>query len=407
MKKTMVVPSYWRRNKIEGCKPSDSVYDHPTPLDEEGTLGRLLESLSILENKEFELVVLGVANALEIQDAVEERLLSLLLEAKPDVRTVLFSYSHLRKIHALLKKNNAENLIPLLQLDGYSNVRNLCLFLPHLLGSDAAVLIDDDEIFEDPSFLDKAGEFIGREVEGKDILAVAGYYINPDDDFLLNKEISPWETGWNKIDCMNRAFNKIIATPPRLKETTFAFGGNMVIHRDLFTRIPFDPSVPRGEDIDFLINARMFGYNFFLDNQLSIKHNAPSKTSPIWQQVREDIIRFVFEKRKLETQEPREGMFHLNAENLDPYPGEFLKSDLHERILHSNQMLAIDYLTQGDQESARECLKNIQLAYEYGDTTDNPFRNLCQYQKDWQNLMSLFSQEKTAKEAVQSLWADG
>ena len=403
MKTTMVVPSYWRRKKEEGWKSSDTVYDHPTPLDEEGTLGRLLESLSVLDNKDFELVVLGVADASDIQDAVEEKLTSLIGDAKPKVRTHLFSYSHLRKIHIWLESNNHKELIPLLQLDGYSNVRNLCLFLPHILGSDTAVLIDDDEIFTDSKFMDKAGEFIGQKFEGKDVLAVAGYYINPDNDFLLNKEILPWETHWNKIDCMNRAFNKAIATPPRLKVTTFAFGGNLVIHRDLFTRVPFDPSVPRGEDIDYLMNARMFGFEFFLDNQLSIRHEAPPKTFPLWQQVREDIIRFLFEKFKLDTQEPQDGMAHIKAEDLDPYPGEFLKDDLYEQILYSNQMLAIDYLSRGEPDSAQECLKNIQLANSYGETVGNPFRNLCRLQKKWQKLMDVFSQIEAANDAVRSL----
>ena len=85
MKFTMVVPSYWRRNKAEGWKSSDTVYDHPTPLDEEGTLVRLLESLDILDNKDFELVVLGVANAPDIQDAVEEKLMSLIRKTKSKV----------------------------------------------------------------------------------------------------------------------------------------------------------------------------------------------------------------------------------------------------------------------------------------------------------------------------------
>ena len=52
MKVTMVIPSYWGRKKEEGRKQSDSIYDHPTPLDEEGTLGRLLDSISLLKDAE-------------------------------------------------------------------------------------------------------------------------------------------------------------------------------------------------------------------------------------------------------------------------------------------------------------------------------------------------------------------
>jgi len=394
----MVIPSYWGRKKDEGWRKTDTVYDHPTPLDEDGTLGRLLKSLSILENKDFTLVILGVSTAKDIQQDVESKISSILKETATDVNTLFFSYSHLAKIHQYLIDNGKEKFNSLLQLDGYSNIRNLCIFLPHLLGSDVAVLIDDDEIFEDPRFMDKAREFIGQEKDGNKILAVAGYYINPDNDFLINKEIEPWMTHWNKIDCMNRAFKEIIGEDPRLKETPFVFGGNLVAHRDLFTLVPFDPTITRGEDIDFLINARMFGFKFYLDNKLSIKHDAPPKTHPVWQRVREDILRFMFEKSKLETQEPLPDMVRITAEDLDPYPGEFLKKGLEERLLQSNIMLSKEYLREGDRDGALECLINIHLAKNKGFPPENPFQKLLKLQKTWKDLMEYFASEKVSSE---------
>ena len=72
----------------------------------------------------------------------------------------------------------------------------------------------------------------------------------------------------------------------------------MVVHREVFTHIPFDPNITRGEDIDFLINVRMFGYKFFLDNTLSIKHLPPPKPHQVWKQQRQDIYRFVVREGK-------------------------------------------------------------------------------------------------------------
>ncbi len=400
MKVTMVIPSYWGRKKKEGSKDSDTIYDHPTPLDEEGTLGRLLDSLPLIKNKDFRLVILGVATTPEIQEEVERKISAIIKDRAKEMDTALFSYSQLSAVHRFLSQNNKKEMTPLLQLDGYSNIRNLCTFVPHLLGSEVAILIDDDEIFEDPDFMDKAIEFIGKEKHGDRILAIAGYYINPDNDFLLNREIQPWMTYWNKIDCMNRAFKKIIAEEPRLKITPFAFGGNFVLHRDLFTHIPFDPSVTRGEDIDFLINARMFGYKTYLDNQLSIKHIAPPKTSPKWEQVREDISRFVFEKKKLEGQEGYPGLHPLHASELDPYPGEFLTDDQEEKIFRSNQMLAMEYIGAGDIAGATECMKNIYLAKMQAMPDENPYYQLLRLQADWEHLMDFFSSEKMAREAL-------
>jgi len=33
MKTTMVIPSYWRREKALAERETDTVYDHPTPVD--------------------------------------------------------------------------------------------------------------------------------------------------------------------------------------------------------------------------------------------------------------------------------------------------------------------------------------------------------------------------------------
>jgi hypothetical protein len=398
MKITMVIPSYWGRKKADGWRQTDAVYDHPTPLDEEGTLGRILDSMSILRNTNFNCVILGVATAEDIQKDVEQKLSSIIQESNMAIPTRLYSYSQQNIVHRHLGQNNLDDLVGLVQLDGYSNVRNQCVLLPHLLGSEIAVLIDDDEIFEDPDFMDKAQEFIGKTIDGERILCVAGYYINPDNDFFLNRDVQPWMTYWNKIDCMNRAFSEIIATEPRLKATPFAFGGNLVIHRDLFTKIPFDPSVPRGEDIDFLINARMFGTTTYLDNTLAIKHDAPPKTYPVWRRVREDILRFVFEKNKLDAQEDIPGMNRVPPEDLDPYPGEFLKEDLEEKIFRSNQMLAVDYLIQGERQGALECLDNIAIASDRFKPETDPFQNLLDLQKKWARLMEYFSAERTAQE---------
>jgi len=406
MKTVMVVPSYWGRKSDEGRRPTDVIYDHPTPLDEAGTLGRLLESLSVLKERDFELVVLAVSTAPDIREAVEQKVAGILRRGAGDIEARLFSSSHLAKLHAVLEKAGRGDLAALLRLEGYANVRNLCVFLPHLLGAEIAVLIDDDEIFEDPLFMVKAREFIGRRVDGRAALFVAGYYINPDGSYLLNRKIEPWMTYWNKIDCMNRAFKEVIGLEPRLKATPFAFGGNLVLHRDLFARVPFDPAVTRGEDIDFLINARMSGFDTFLDNRLSIKHDAPPKTSPAWERVREDIFRFIYEKSKLESQEEADGLRPVSVGELCPYPGEFLGPDLEERIFRSNQMLAVDCLAAGDARGAAECMTNIFLAKARAVPASSPFRAFLKLRKEWRNLMEFFGSGPAAGRAVGIIWPE-
>lgn len=386
---TMAIPSYWTRESDIGWKEGDAVYDHPTPLDKEGTLLRALKSLAILKDKNFQLAIIAVPTSQNIAPEIENRIAKIIASASPTsgAKILLFGPPQLRQIRDLLIEQGRNEFIELLQLRGYSNVRNLCMFIPHVLGSDAAVLIDDDEVFEDPDFMSKAREFIGKNVDGETVNAVAGYYLQPDGDYHVRKPFRPWMEFWDQFERMNEAFDKIIATEPRLKETPFVFGGNMIIHRNLFAKVPFDPHVPRGEDIDFLINARMFGFPFFLDNQLSIKHLPPPKTHPVWIRLREDIYRFVYERAKIQSQKKREDMTRVHPDDLDPYPGCFLKEDLEEKIERASKLLSLEYLGQGDRRGSEEALRNIQLAQTDAVPKLDPFDNLCNLQRQWKELM--------------------
>ena len=403
MQTTMVIPSYWARESRIGWREGDAIYDHPTPLDEEGTLFRTIDSIKVLKDKDFRLVIIAVPTTEDIEVQVEEKISNIITSASSTigVETLLFGPSHLRRLHDLLTSWGRKEYVELLSLRGYSNVRNLCLFLPHILGSDVAVLIDDDEVFEDPEFIGKAKEFIGRNIGGKRVNAIAGYYLQSDGDYHIKKLLPSWMKNWGQYERMNEAFDKVIGTEPRLKETPFVFGGNMIIHRNLFTAVPFDPKVPRGEDIDFLINARMFGFTFSLDNQLSIKHLPPPKTHPHWMQLRQDIYRFIYERAKIENQKEVKGMTRVYPEDLDPYPGCFLKRDLEEKIEKSCQLLSEEYLALGDRQGSEEALNNITLAKTHTMPKYDPFQHLCQLQKHWQELM-----QYTRKREVCSIIGD-
>lgn len=389
MKATMVIPSYWSRESKQVWKKGDAVYDHPTPLDGQGTLHRAIRSTDILRDKDFQLVVIAVPTANDIEKQVEKKVATIIHSASQgigvDVR--LFGHSHLKRIHDLLTNRGRTTDTDLLQLRGYSHVRNMCLFIPHVLDADIAILIDDDEVFEDPDYIAKTKEFIGTAMAGKVVHAVAGFYLQPDGSYRLKKPFHPWMKYWDKYDRMNAAFDTIIGTQPRLKETPFVFGGNMVIHKNLFTVVPFDPNVPRGEDIDFLINAKMSGFSFFLDNQLSIKHLPPAKTHPTWMQLREDIYRFVYERAKIINQKDRKWMTRVRPEELDPYPGCFLKDDLEEKIKQACHLLSDEYLALNDEEGSQEALKNIAIAKSAAVPATDPFDSICEMQNRWKELM--------------------
>ncbi|MFQ5640340.1 MAG: hypothetical protein ACE5IR_20365 [bacterium] len=392
MKVTMVIPSYWSRESNLGFKDGDAIYDHPTPLDCEGTLLRTIESINGLRDKDFRLVVIAAPTAEDIATEVEEMVAGIVKSASASpVEMLTFAPSNLKKINNLLIDAGKEEYANLIKLRGYSNIRNLCLFIPHILNSEVALLIDDDEVFEDPDFVSKAKEFIGKKHNGVTINGIAGYYLQQDGSYRIKKTLSPWMEYWDQYEKMNAAFDKIIGAEPRIKKTPFVFGGNMAIHRNLFTVVPFDPNVPRGEDIDYLINARMFGFHFFLDNRLAIKHLPPPKTSPVWMGLREDIYRFVYERAKIRSQRQIDGMVRVSPDDFDPYPGAFLKEHLEEKIEKSSRLLSEEYLAKADIQGSKEALNNIALSKADALPKFDAFQNLCKLQKQWHKFMEYSS----------------
>lgn len=196
---------------------------------------------------------------------------------------------------------------------------------------------------------------------------------------------------WNRFGSKTKAFDKIIKCSPRLKVTPFAFGGLMVIHKNMYKIVPFDPNITRGEDIDYLINAKMFGFDFFLDNKLNAKHLPPKKHHPVWKRFREDIYRFLYEQAKINKQYEVNYMNKVLSSDFDPYPGEFLKDDLEDKIYKTNFLLALDYLANDNVEGCRESLKNIYLSKYEAIPSDDPFTNYRMVQKDWTSIIETTS----------------
>ena len=145
LKVTMVIPSYCVRESDVGWKKGDAVYDHPTPLDSNGTLLRTIQSTNILRDQDFQLVVIAVSTSEDIEPLVEKKLANIIKSTSTKVQVLLFGPSHLQKVHDRLILAGKKDYIGLLQLREYSNIRNLCMFIPHILCSDVAVLIDDDD----------------------------------------------------------------------------------------------------------------------------------------------------------------------------------------------------------------------------------------------------------------------
>ena len=56
-------------------------------------------------------------------------------------------------------------------------------------------------------------------------------------------------------------------------------GGCLALHKEAFKSLSFDPWIARGEDLDYMLDLRMYGSDIWFDNQWSLRHLPPETES--------------------------------------------------------------------------------------------------------------------------------
>jgi hypothetical protein len=393
---SIVFPMFWGRKKKKVVKEGDYFYDHPTALNDEGTIPPLFESLKVLKDREFDIIAIAGANHPSKAEAVERRANKLLdkYAAQAGVKLHYFSYSHMERLHDYLRELGKEDLLETISLTGYSPLRNACLVAAHILNKDIAVSIDDDCLFIEPDYIGRIKAKLLSDFEGQPIRAYCGPYITAKDTIYLDLPTSPHAVYWNVVEVMNEAFRKFIVESPGMKEVPFAIMGNIAVHRDFYTRVPLDPPLQRGEDMDWVMNAHILGERFIMDTELVIKHDPPPRPYPTWQPLREDIYRFRYQQTKIANSRDGDGYHALQRERYLPYPGTFFQDDLLTRVTHACTILATDYLTKNELGNARESLNNIYHAHYLAKPEKDPFQSFVAFQRKWGEMMGIIGEKR-------------
>jgi len=328
---TIVVPTYWTWGADQADGPVEAIFDHPTPVDGESTMPRLLESLTALEEPDFDVLILTAVVHPQLEHPAAERVEGLIAPFRAHYPIAQFAAGELR---VLRERIAALDLDPdMVSLDGYGPVRNNQLIVPHVLGTEVIVALDDDETVA-PGYLRQATAFVGSEWQGHFVGGVAGPYQNRHGDVMNLEDEPSGNIFLDKPAVMNAATRLVMGQEAALVESPVAYGGDMVFHQELFTRVSFDPWITRGEDIDYLINARFQGYSFWFDKELLITHLPPEayQSSP-YTKLSEDVIRFIYEHEKLR-------QANADPAQFDPYPGRFLRDDVEAQALAALQQAA-------------------------------------------------------------------
>jgi hypothetical protein len=396
MQLSLVFPMFWGRKKKKIYKKNDQFYDHPTALDDAGTIPPLFKSMSILRDRDFDVIAVAGANAPSQTEAVERTAEKLLRKnaQKAGIKLHYFSYSHLDRLHQYLRQLGKADLLETISLVGYSPLRNACLVAAHILGKDIAVSIDDDCLFIEPNYINRIKEKIYSDFEGRPILAYCGPYLTSNDSIYLQRSPNPHVAYWNVIDALNEMFGKYIVDAPGMKETPFAIMGNIAVHWDFYTRVPLDPPLRRGEDMDWVMNSHILGERFIMDTELLIKHDPPPRPYPTWRPMREDIYRFRYQQAKIANSKTGNGYHQLDRDRYLPYPGVFFQDDFLDKVYKACTTLSIDYLTQGKLDDAKESLDNIYHAHYLAEPATDPFQEYIKFQKKWVEMMSIIDERR-------------
>ncbi|MGV8146919.1 MAG: hypothetical protein ACLKAK_08215 [Alkaliphilus sp.] len=387
MKTAVVVPTYWG----ELNKGEEVIFDHPTPLDCEGTLGVLLENLVTFEEmRDIPVYIIGISNKKELSESVEKRLIEYLKPYEEKLKIELYSHNYFEECKGKLQ--DKEDLSYLFEFAGYSQARNFSL-LPVIANDiDVAIFLDDDEIIEDREYFKRALEHINEETEYGKVFGKAGYYVNGDSYKLPVEKIpSRHYGGWNKVKYMNKTFEDIIEAKQRLLPTAIALGGNMVLTKEVMREICYDIHVHRGEDMDYLFNATIFNYPILFDNELKITHLPPKSSSVEWKKARADFYRFKYTRQKLGCLKNYAGLTQLSIEDMMLYPGVFMKDDFEERAKNYMIMLGMHYLSLGEQDNYRNTMENLKIIYDDSLVDADLIEEYIRQKKDWKKIVAILT----------------
>ncbi len=391
MNPVIIVPTYVSaRRRREGGSVL-STYDHMTPLSQPGELPRLLRSLTGAQGV-GQIVVLVVSEP-SIESQAAEKVQQIAAQF-PQLSIAVMGAPEQALVHQRIEQLGLGKLTKEVCLTGYGAIRNFGLVIANVLGFDSVVFLDDDEIVEDPAFLRKAMYGLGKLTKkGIPILVKTGYYFNSEGSFL-SKSQDKW---YNRFWQQGKAFNAWITAAmrgPRLSRSNHVCGGALAVHKEAFKRCSFDPWIARGEDLDYLLNLRMYGSDIWFDNQWNLKH-LPPETESEGTRFRQDIFRWLYEYRKMEYSRTQIDLLQVKPASLEPYPGPFLQPGIRRRIRLTAILRSFG---RPDKKGYRKAAKAAT-----GEASTYAERNCAKYfefQFVWPELMGRLENDQTLRAAL-------
>ena len=326
----MIIPTYVGTKRKTTNYNVVATYDHTTPLTHQGELPRCLASLRD-SGIAVPIILLVVSETgIEREASAKVREIAYAFHEALDLRVI--DSDLVTQFHIRAEQLGVSGIKEGISLVGYGAMRNLGLIIAATLDYTELVFIDDDEVITHPDFLEKALYGLGKlSQKGVPVLVKSGFFVDRKGQWQSKQSNAWYNRSWEQ----GTLFNKWITSAmnaPRLSRSNMLNGGVMALHREAFRRVSFDPWIPRGEDLDYLLNIRMYGGSVWFDNNWSILHLPPTERNEA-QRFKQDIYRWIYEHRKLEFSKTQIDLLQIQPHTLDPYPGPFLENSITTRVL--------------------------------------------------------------------------
>ncbi|MDP2234405.1 MAG: hypothetical protein Q8K89_12265, partial [Actinomycetota bacterium] len=113
----LIIPTFWTRRRGRVSDNPLLAYDHPTPIDSEGTLPACLRSLQEVEGL-GKVVLIVAATDPAIEHQAEDRVREILGDF-PDIDALVFGPAELGSLHRRLEQLEFSDMIHGVSLVGY------------------------------------------------------------------------------------------------------------------------------------------------------------------------------------------------------------------------------------------------------------------------------------------------
>ena len=333
MNPVVVIPSYWTEGPQPDGLGEPGVYDYATPISK--PLPELETCLASLERVRgvIRVIVLVVAPP-ACADSARARVNSI-CRAHQDLNLIVIGEQEAGHITRAVGRMIPNAVGETVALRGYGAIKNLGLAAAAVLGHDVVVFLDDDNVALDQDFLLNAVYGLGSlNRQGQPISVKSGFFVDQKDSPYPRPTTAWSERYWSKAGEFNKVMERM-QSAQRFSRSNHMCGGCCALHAEAFSRVPFDPYITRGEDLDYVFDLRANGLDVWFDNAWFVRSQPPAEKASGPSLFMQDTYRWLYEYRKLDALNARRDLRTITRESLMPYPAPWVFPEVRQRVFQT------------------------------------------------------------------------